>query len=138
MFDAAGLSIKNNNAAGSEIPPSTIFVVDDEPMVLDLAAMILQPLGFSVRIFRDPKAALEELPEARPALVVTDYAMDGMNGIDVTRECKRVNPRQKVLLMSGTVDERIFTNESVKPDRFLAKPFRGGDLVEAVQMLIRG
>jgi len=137
MFDAVALNMKNSNVGGSSIPPFTIFVVDDEPMVLDLAAMILQPLGFNVRTFRDPKKALEEFSEAKPALVVTDYAMGAMNGIDLTRECKRINPRQKVLLMSGTVDERVFTDESFKPDRFLAKPFQSGEFVKAVQMLIK-
>ncbi len=45
---------------------ATIFVVDDEPMLLDLAAAILQPLGFEVRTFRDPRLALEEFPNANP------------------------------------------------------------------------
>jgi hypothetical protein len=39
-----------------------IFVVDDEPMLLDLAAAILQPHGFKVWTFRDPQLALEEFP----------------------------------------------------------------------------
>ena len=138
MFDEVALNMKHDNVAGSSVPSVTIFVVDDEPMVLDLVAMILDPLGFSVRTFRDPKKALEEFPGARPALVVTDYAMGSMNGIDLTRECKRVNPRQKVLLISGTVDESIFTNESVKPDRFLPKPFQSGDFVAVVQTLLKG
>jgi FixJ family two-component response regulator len=52
-------------------------VVDDEPMLLDLAATVLQPLGFNVRTFRDPKKALAEYPAARPVVLVTDYAMGG-------------------------------------------------------------
>ena len=80
-------------------------MVDDEPMLLDLAATILQPLGFDVRTFRDPKQALAEFPAAKPAVVVTDYAMGGMNGMDLMRECRRINPRQKMILLSGTVDE---------------------------------
>jgi FixJ family two-component response regulator len=120
------------NAASSR---PMIFVVDDEPMLLDLAAAILQPLGFDVRIFRDPQAALAEFPKAKPAVLVTDYAMGAMNGMDLVRECKRVNPDQKILLLSGTVDERIYADATAKPDTFLAKPYQVRDFIESVQRL---
>jgi CheY-like chemotaxis protein len=114
-------------------PPLTIFVVDDELMLLELAVTILQPLGFNVRTFSDPKKALAEYLVARPALLVTDYAMGGMNGLDLIRECRRVNPRQKTILLSGTVDETVYANVEIKPDRFLAKPYQIRDLVESIR-----
>jgi CheY-like chemotaxis protein len=117
--------------------PATIFVVDDEPMLLDLATTILQPLGFNVRTFRDPKVALAEYPATKPALVVTDYAMGGMNGLELVRECKRINPQQKTILLSGTVDENIYANAQIKPDRFLAKPYQIRDFVETIRALVR-
>ena len=115
----------------------TIFVVDDEPMLLEMAVMILEPLNFHVRTFRDPQTALSEFSAAqpRPALVVTDYAMHTMSGMDLIRECKRLNPRQKTILLSGTVDESVYANASVKPDRFLAKPYQVSDFVTLVQSL---
>jgi len=117
-------------------PQPTIFIVDDEPMLLDLAAAILQPMGFDVRIFRDPKMALKEFASSKPLIVVTDYAMGDMNGLDLVRECRRLNPRQKMLLVSGTVDETIYAGVPVKPDRFLAKPYQVRDFIESVQELI--
>lgn len=117
--------------------PVTIFVVDDEPMLLDLAVTILQPLGFKVRTFSDPKKALAEYPAAKPAVVVTDYAMGEMNGLELVRECKRINPRQKTILLSGTVDENVFADAQSKPDRFLAKPYQIPDFVESVQSLLK-
>jgi len=116
-------------------PPATIFVVDDEPMLLDLAATILQPLGFNVRTFRDPRRALAEYPAAMPVVLVTDYAMGEMNGLDLVRECRLVNPRQKTILLSGTVDENIYAGAQVKPDCFLAKPYRIPDFVKLIQAL---
>jgi CheY-like chemotaxis protein len=115
--------------------PVTIFVVDDEPLLLDLAKTILLPLGFNVQIFGDPRKALAEYPAAKPAVVVTDFAMGTMSGLDLMRECRRINPHQKVILLSGTVDESIFANEPSKPDRFLGKPYQVRELVEAVQKL---
>lgn len=113
----------------------TIFVVDDEPMLLDLAAAILEPLGYEVRTFRDPQTALAEFATARPAVVVTDYAMGTMSGIDLIHECRRVNPGQKTMLVSGTVDEHIYADDAARPDTFLAKPYQVGEFVKSVQHL---
>jgi len=118
--------------------PSTIFVVDDEQMLLDLAEMILEPAGFQVCLFSDPQKALAEYVAAPspPDVLVTDFAMAGMNGMELIRECKRVNPRQKTILLSGTVDENIYTQSEVKPDQFLAKPYQINKLVEVLHLLI--
>ena len=121
---------------GNQSQSATIFVVDDEPMLLDLASAILEPLGFMVRTFRDPKKALREFPAARPVVVVTDYAMGEMNGLDLVRECRLLNPLQKTLLLSGTVDETIYDGISAKPNRFLAKPYQVRDFIESVQELV--
>jgi CheY-like chemotaxis protein len=110
-------------------------VVDDEPMLLDLAAAILQPLGYAVRTFRDPQSALAEFSTAHPAVLVTDYAMGEMNGMDLVRECRRINPQQKILLLSGTVDENIYADATVKPDAFLAKPYQVNEFIGSVQKL---
>ena len=118
-------------------PPVTIFVVDDEPMLLDLAAALLQPLGFKVRTFRDPRQALAEFSasEPLPAVIVTDYAMGSMSGLDLVRECRKRNPRQKIMLLSGTVDESIYANQAVKPDCFLSKPYQVNEFVKSVRAL---
>ncbi|HEY4952770.1 MAG TPA: response regulator [Verrucomicrobiae bacterium] len=126
---------KTKGNPGENNSTSTIFVVDDEPMLLDLAAAILQPLGYEVRTFRDPQVALKEFLVAKPVVVVTDYAMGEMNGMDLVRECKRVNPKQKIMLLSGTVDEHIYADESAKPDRFLAKPYQVSEFIESIQKL---
>ncbi len=119
-------------------PTTLIFVVDDEPMLLDLAVAILQPLGYDVRTFRDPQLALAEFSKSRPAVLVTDYAMGAMNGLELTRECRRLEPRQKVLLLSGTVNEEIYAIAGVKPDAFLAKPYQLDEFIRLVKSLAGG
>ena len=128
------------NSTPSNNAPVTIFVVDDEPMLLEMAVMILEPLHFRVRTFRDPQTAVAEFSAAnpRPALIVTDYAMHSMSGMDLIRECRRIHPKQKIILLSGTVDENIYTKAEAKPDRFLAKPYQVSDFVTLVQSLATG
>ena len=114
-----------------------VFVVDDEPMLLELASMIVEPLGFRVRTFRDPVTAVREysLSQPLPVLVITDFAMHQMNGMDLIRDCRKINPRQKVLLVSGTVDAMVYRDSPQKPDAFLAKPYQTQELVNAVNTL---
>lgn len=117
----------------------TIYVVDDEQMLLDLAEMILEPAGFQVCLFNDPQEALAEYKaaESPPDILVTDYAMAQMNGMDLIRECKRLHPRQKTVLLSGTVDERIYAQSEVRPDLFLGKPYQISKLVEVIRALLK-
>jgi len=122
---------------GDESKP-LVFAVDDEPMLLELIAMVLEPLGYRVRSFRDPGTALRaySLADPRPALIITDFAMHPINGMDLVRDCRRLNPQQKILLVSGTVDESIYRSSPVKPDSFLAKPYPARQLADAVKSLL--
>lgn len=116
---------------------ATIFVVDDEPVLLDLTRTILEPLGFKVQTFSDPQKALQAFPSVRPVILVTDYSMGEFSGMDLLRECRRINPDQKVILLSGTISEHIYADEKLKPDRFLTKPYQIHDFVESVQALAK-
>jgi DNA-binding NtrC family response regulator len=122
-------------AAGRE---TLVYVVDDEPMLLELAAMILEPF-YRVTTFRDPGLALKSFTSSnpRPALVITDYAMNSSNGLMLLDACRKVEPRQKFLLVSGTVDESIYTNAKEQPNRFLAKPYQSAQLLETVRSLLK-
>src|SRR5688572_31905784 len=129
---------QTDGAASVEDTRPVVFAVDDEPMLLELVALVLEPLGYRVRTFRDPATAVRafSLAAPQPAVVVTDYAMHMMNGMDLIRECRRVNPEQKIILVSGTVDETVYRDSPVKPDSFLAKPYPARRLAEMVESLL--
>jgi CheY-like chemotaxis protein len=107
-------------------------------MLLELAAVILEPLGYTIRTFRSPAAAVQsyKTSETAPELIITDYAMHQMNGMDLLETCRRLKPTQKVLLVSGTVGPDIFAKSASKPDRFLAKPYHAKELIEAVKAVL--
>ena len=125
-----------NAATSNNAEHTTVFVVDDEPMLLELAEAILKPQGYEVRTFRDPETALKEYIIAQPEVVITDYAMGRMSGMDLIRECRRLNPRQKMILLSGTVDEHVLASAAVKPDQFLSKPYQVAELADRVRSLL--
>jgi CheY-like chemotaxis protein len=126
---------KSKKTSGQPSGPR-IFVVDDEPMLLELAAKILG--RYQVRTFSDPEKALAaySAAQAPPDLVITDFAMHKMDGLDLIRECRRLHPKQKIVLLSGTVDQTIYTGTGVRPDRFLEKPYKPGELAELVQEIL--
>jgi len=138
-LDGPVMSQPDTNRAntGDDTKP-LVFAVDDEPMLLELVAMVLEPLGYRVRTFRDPGTAVRafSLANPRPSLIVTDFAMHSMNGMDLIRECRRIDPEQKIILVSGTVDETIYRDSPVKPDCFLAKPYPAKQLAELVKLLL--
>ena len=121
-----------------EADAKLIYVVDDEPMLLELASVILQPLGYTVKTFRDATSALQAFTDAKPspALVITDYSMHAMNGMDLINACRQLQPRQKILLISGTVGEDIFRDSPEKPNQFVAKPYHAKQLVDAVESIL--
>ena len=125
-------------AAGGRQPGADLCDGVDEPLLLELASALLEPSGYSVKTFRDPEAALKAFASAnpRPAVVLTDYAMHTMTGLDLIRECRRINPSQKIIMLSGTVDESIYRGVSVKPDRFLAKPYQAKDLLGVLRSVL--
>jgi CheY-like chemotaxis protein len=114
-----------------------IFAVDDEPMLLELATLIVEPLGFRVETFRDPIAAARafSLSDPLPELIITDFSMHQMNGLDLIRDCRRIHPEQKILMVSGTVNESVYKDSPHKPDAFLAKPYQATTLARFVAEL---
>jgi DNA-binding NtrC family response regulator len=114
-----------------------IYLVDDEPLLLDLAEATLQA-HYQTRKFQDPedawKAFGKESP--KPALLISDYAMGKMNGVELLTRCKNAMPGLKTMLLSGTAGAEIVLNATVKIDRFMGKPYPPSDLIETVKGLI--
>ena len=129
----------SSRANNGERSRPRIFVVDDEPILLELAEKILSGLKCEIQTFSNPQIALQKYSSAEkpPDLLITDFAMHEMDGLALIRACRRLNPKQRVLLVSGTVDESVFNGTGVKPDRFLAKPYLPADLTSMVEELLK-
>lgn len=118
--------------------PSLIYLVDDQSMLLDLAEMSLQNEDYLLKKFIDPEVALKSFLKARtkPALLITDYAMGKMNGLELIEKCKAVKPDLKSVLISGTAGAEIVLESSVKVDRFVGKPYQPANLAELVRRVL--
>jgi two-component system cell cycle sensor histidine kinase/response regulator CckA len=101
---------KANSVGSGQSNRALIYVVDDEPMLLELASVILEPRGYRIETYHDPESALQAFKAADPppALIITDFAMHEMTGMELMEACRQIRPGQKVLLVSGTVGPDIF------------------------------
>ncbi len=86
-----------------------VLYVDDDPVMGLMVQGLLQRSGYSVTCFDDPREALEALRAQTVAfdLVVTDYNMPGLSGLDVARELARLRPGLPVVISSGFVTEEV-------------------------------
>ncbi len=66
----------------------TILVIDDNPLNLKLASQVLQSAGHTIIAARDAEQALALLAASMPDLVLTDIALPGMDGLELTRRLK--------------------------------------------------
>lgn len=127
-----------NRSGRAHSREKVIYVVDDEALLLELVSVILEPCGYDIKTFHDPESALRAYASAQPepALIITDYAMHTMNGLELLAACRRIQPRQKALLVSGTVGPEVLDHAPCQPDRFLSKPYQAKQLIVAVKSLL--
>lgn len=111
-----------------------VFVVDDDPDILKLIQHVLEIEGFNVKAFVDPEQALGEFltTRERPQMLVTDYCMHPMNGLELISRCRETQPDLKTIVISGMVDERDLADMPAKTDRFIHKPFKVSNLVQTL------
>jgi CheY-like chemotaxis protein len=118
--------------------PPLIYIVDDEPLLLDLAEASLAPGGFTVKKFTDPEEALKSFTKAKPKpdVLVTDYAMGKMNGVELLEKCREHRSDVKCVLLSGTVGAEVVLDAPTKVDRFIGKPYQPETLLELVRRVL--
>jgi CheY-like chemotaxis protein len=123
---------------GPSIP--VVYVVDDSPDLAEMLEVFLQAAGYPTRVFCDPLQAVEALKAApaKPKLLVTDFQMPGMNGMELIQRCRGLHPDLKVLSASGHVPESGGAGYPSKPDRILPKPYTSRQLVDVVRSMIGG
>lgn len=116
-----------------------IYVVDDESMIGEVVEVILKLKGFQPRFFTDPELALQSLinDEPKPDLLLTDFLMSPINGMELIERSKKALPNLKTILYSGNVGEEIMQYYSAKPDGFISKPFLPKTLVAVVNSVLQ-
>lgn len=118
---------------GPEALRPLVLVVDDEPIITETLATILNGSGLAAMTARDGLAALEIISLIPPQLLITDYAMPGLNGIELACRVADTVPDCEIILFSGQASTlEISMQLQQLGHRFitLAKPVHPADLLE--------
>ncbi len=109
-----------------------IVVVDDEKIVTSAFSTLLKVEGFSdVHFFNSPKEALSFLKDCMPDLVISDFLMPEMNGLEFLTEVKKMYPEVSRILLTGYADKEnaIRAINEVGLYRYIEKPWDNDDLI---------
>ena len=114
-----------------------ILVVDDEPMVREVVVAYLQREGFDVAEAVTGAAALQQIQESPPDLVVLDVMLPELDGFSVLTELRRSGNIPVILLTARTEETDRILGLELGADDYVLKPFSPRELVARVRSVLR-
>lgn len=123
------------------MPGETILIVDDNPLNLKLARVVLSLEGFDVRTATDAEEALLLLKDVHPHLILMDIQLPGLDGLELTRRLKGDPATRDIIIVAITAyamkgdDERAL---SAGCDGYISKPINTQTLPATVTSYLDG
>ena len=116
-----------------------VLLIDDRKDILHILSVMLTQLGHSCKPYDNPEEALTDLQQLKtpPDLLITDYSMPGISGLDVVNFCEEKFPFMPVLLITGYGDKVLeeVSREQGVVRHILQKPFNISELKKALATL---
>ena len=114
-----------------------VFVVDDEDVIAQTLAIILNQAGFQAIAFDHPEKAIAARAELTPALLISDVMMPDMTGVELAIQFRKAQPECKVLLFSGQASTADLL-EKARAEGYdfdlLSKPIHPADLLAKLRV----
>lgn len=118
-----------------------VLIVDDEPEILESTKWAFELAGFEVHTASTGEEALPQSRTVKPEVLLIDYKLPRMSGLDVLREVKAENPAAVAILITGLTHE-VQGIEALSREfgaaGFLHKPLQIQTVLEIVRNNIRG
>ena len=115
----------------------TILVVDDEVKIVKTVRAYLENAGFRVATAGDGQSALTVYRHEKPALVVLDLGLPGLDGLDVARTLRK-DSNTPIIMLTARVDETDkLVGLELGADDYVTKPFSPRELVARVRAVLR-
>lgn len=117
----------------------TVLVIDDEPSVADALKVILSDSGYQVAVAMSGREALEKLGKRRFDLVITDFRLPDISGLDVLRHLRRSHPGVLAIIITAHhTPELAAESLSLGAVAVLPKPFSPSDLLTVIKTAFSG
>jgi CheY-like chemotaxis protein len=121
----------------SSCAPSKVLVVDDDPEIVTFLSTLLELEGIESSVATSAAAALEQLQQTRPDLVLLDIAMPDRDGIDLCKELKS-DPRTAevpVFVVSARPGKDVVERAlAAGAEEFIRKPFENAELISRIRV----
>lgn len=113
-----------------------ILLVDDEDHLQEVLGLLLELDGHQVTTAFSGEQAVERAKESQFDLVITDFKMPGMNGMEVVRTLKKTNPNISVVMITGYPTEDTEKEaQKLGVDDYIAKPFHMDKMREVIRRI---
>jgi DNA-binding response OmpR family regulator len=114
-----------------------VLVVEDEKNLAALLRKYLEREGFEVHEALDGNAALEASHTVDPDVVVLDWMLPGLDGMEVLRELRRFSEAYVIMLTARAEEVDRIVGLSTGADDYLIKPFSPGELIARIRAMLR-
>lgn len=110
-----------------------ILLADDDPFLLTGVGMVFEKEGYKVTTVKSGEEAVELLKKTEFDLVITDQVMNGLNGTQVLKKVKELNPKTKVIILTG-YDTLAVAIDALRlhADDFILKPCEPKDMINKI------
>lgn len=107
-----------------------ILLVEDEPDVALVAATVLEDAGYHVTLASDGREGMQIALQEQPQLVITDFMMPRLNGLEMVRNLRQAGFVRPIILTSAIPEDHL--PERPAYDAYLAKPYGMRELLRIV------
>lgn len=114
-----------------------VVLADDDPKQADLIRLYLEREGHAVEVVHDGRAALEQIRRRMPDLVVLDWMMPRVDGLDVCRVLRRESDVPVLMLTARAEEDDLLLALDLGADDYMTKPCSPRELVARVRTLLR-
>jgi len=118
----------------------TILIVEDEQPIRDMVAFGLKRAGFEVIEAADSRAARAHVADRRPDLMLVDWMLPDMSGLELTRLMKRDKETREIpviMLTARALEQDKVTGLESGADDYITKPFSARELVARINAVLR-
>ncbi|MBI5301058.1 MAG: response regulator transcription factor [Chloroflexi bacterium] len=116
---------------------TTLLLVDDEKNIIELERLYLEKEGYAIETAHDGKVALDKFRAIKPALIVLDLMLPGMDGWEVCRRIRQESDVPIIMLTARDQDVDKIVGLELGADDYLTKPFNPRELVARVKAILR-
>jgi CheY-like chemotaxis protein len=112
-----------------------VLLVEDEALIAIMASMSLEDVGFHVTVASDGQQGLEIALQDRPDVIITDFMMPKMTGLEMIAKLRQNGFSAPIILATAIREKMLPTQEGY--DLYISKPYLEEQLIEAVSRFVR-